>query len=114
MLEFSLSEYLTDATLSRVTWIPGKSIVVKADHHHVTCYFKDKTVATHWRCWQRKQRIELPQHREAAQKHHRRHWYSQEVAAFVSLGEIAKRYLEHLVLRFINSAMVFGLDGLLK
>lgn len=66
-------------------WLIGKSIVVKADHHHVTCYFKDKTVATHWRCWQRQQRIELPQHREAAQKHHRRHWYSQEVAACISL-----------------------------
>lgn len=77
-------------------WLIGKSIVVKADHHHLTCYFKDKTVATHLRCWQRKQRIELPQHREAAQKHHRRHWYSQEVAACISLGEIAKRYLEHL------------------
>lgn len=77
-------------------WLIGKSLVVKADHHHVTCYFKDKTVATHLRCWQRKQRIELPQHREAAQKHHRRHWYSQEVAAFISLGEPAKRYLEHL------------------
>jgi len=77
-------------------WLLGKSITVKADHHQVTCYFKEKTVATHLRCWQRKQRIELPQHREAAQKHHRRHWYSQEVAAFIALGEIAKRYLEHL------------------
>jgi hypothetical protein len=65
----------------------GKSIMVKADHHQITCYCKDKTVATHWRCWQRTQRIELPQHREATQKHHRRHWYSQEMAAFISLGE---------------------------
>ena len=76
-------------------WLIGKSLTVKADHHHLTGYFKDKAVATHLRCWQRKQRIELPQHREAAQKHHRRHWYSQEVAAFLSLGEIAKRSLEH-------------------
>jgi transposase len=77
-------------------WLIGKTITVKADHHHLTCYLKEKAVATHLRCWQRKQRIELPQHREAAQKHHRRHWYSQEVAAFLSLGEIAKRYLAHL------------------
>ena len=77
-------------------WLIGKTITVKADHHQVTCYFKDKAVATHLRTWQRKQRIELTQHREAAQKHHRRHWYSQEVAAFISLGEVAKRYLEHL------------------
>ena len=41
-------------------WLIGKAITVKADHHQVTCYFKDKTVATHLRCWQRKQRIELP------------------------------------------------------
>lgn len=75
-------------------WLIGKSITVKADHHHLTCYVKDKAVATHLRCWQRKQRIALPQHREAAQKHHRRHWYSQEVAAFISLGETAKRYLD--------------------
>ena len=77
-------------------WLIGKTVTVKADHHQVTCYFRDKAVATHLRTWQRKQRIELPQHREAAQKRHRRHWYSQEVAAFISLGEVAKRYLEHL------------------
>jgi hypothetical protein len=48
------------------------------------------------RCWQRKQRIELPQHHDAAHQHHRRYWYSQEVAALIALGETAKRYLEHL------------------
>jgi hypothetical protein len=77
-------------------WLIGKSVTVKADHHHLTCYFRDKAVATHLRGWQRKQRLELPQHREAAYKHHRRHWYSQEVAALIALGETAKRYLEHL------------------
>ena len=41
-------------------WLIGKAITVKADHHQVTCYFKDKPVATHFRSWQRKQRIELP------------------------------------------------------
>jgi transposase len=77
-------------------WLIGKTITVKADHHQLTCYVQDKAVATHPRCWQRKQRIELPQHRELAQKHHRRHWDSQEVAAFISLGEVAKTYLERL------------------
>jgi hypothetical protein len=77
-------------------WLIGKSVTVKADPHHLTCYFKDKAVATHPRCWQRKQRLELPQHREVALKRHRRHWHSQEVAAFISLGEGAKRYLEGL------------------
>jgi transposase len=77
-------------------WLIGKSVTVKADHDQLTCYFKDKAVATHPRCWQRKQRLELPQHREVALKRHRRHWHSQEVAAFISLGEGAKRYLEGL------------------
>jgi transposase len=77
-------------------WLIGKTLTVKADHHQLTCYFKDKAVATHPRCWQRKQRIELPQHREMAHKHHRRSWHSQEVAAFLSLGEIAKTYFERL------------------
>jgi transposase len=77
-------------------WLIGKTLTVKADHHQLTCYFKDKAVATHARCWQRKQRIELPQHREMAHKHHRRAWHSQEVAALLSLGEVAKTYLERL------------------
>ena len=77
-------------------WRIGQSLIVKADHHHLTCYFKDKVVTTHLRGWQRQQRIELPPHREAAHKHHRRYGYSQEVAALIALGETAKRSLEHL------------------
>jgi hypothetical protein len=77
-------------------WLMGKAITVKADHHHGTCSFKDKPVAPHFRCWQRTQRSALPQHREAAHTHHRRHWSSQEVAALMALGETAKRSLEHL------------------
>jgi transposase len=77
-------------------WAVGKTVVVKADAHHVIVYLKDKPIATHPRCWQRKQRIELPHHRQAAHRHHARHWRSEEVAAFVSLGELAKRYLERL------------------
>ena len=77
-------------------WLIGKSVTVKADHHHLTCDCKDKTVATHLRGWQHQQRIALPQHREAAHKHHRRYWYSQDVAALIALGEPAKRSLEHV------------------
>ncbi|MBT8407973.1 MAG: IS21 family transposase [Deltaproteobacteria bacterium] len=77
-------------------WAIGKQVVAKADHHSLTIYLKDKAIATHPRCWQRKARIELPQHREAARKHHHRHWLSAEIAAFISLGEVAKSYLENL------------------
>jgi hypothetical protein len=65
-------------------WLIGTSLTVKADHHHLTCSCKDQAVATQLRCGQRTQRIELPQHREAAHTPRRRHWDSQEVAAFLS------------------------------
>jgi hypothetical protein len=71
-------------------------VTAKADHHILTIYLKEKPIATHHRCWDRKKRIELPSHKEAARKHQRRVWRSQEVAAFISLGEEAKTYLEHL------------------
>lgn len=77
-------------------WVIGKHVVVKADNNTVTIYLKDKVIATHARCWQRRQRIELPQHREAALRHKHRHWLSQEVCAFISLGEVAKSYLERI------------------
>lgn len=77
-------------------WAIDKGVVAKADHHTLTIYFKDKPIATHHRSWERRKRIELPSHREAARKEQRRIWRSQEVAAFISLGETAKTYLEHL------------------
>jgi len=77
-------------------WAIGKQVIVKADNHTVTIYFKDKAIATHQRSWKRKERIELHQHKEAARKQKDRHWLSEEVAAFISLGEEAKTYLERL------------------
>jgi transposase len=83
-------------TYSAPPWTIAKTLTVKADHHHVTLYFKDNPIATHHRCWGRKERLELPQHRQAATRHHPRHWLSAEVSAFVALGDVAKTYLEHL------------------
>jgi transposase len=77
-------------------WAIGKEVVAKADHHTLTVYYKDKPIATHNRSWERRKRIELPSHREAARKEQRTIWRSQEVGAFISLGEEAKAYLEHL------------------
>jgi transposase len=77
-------------------WAIGRQVMVKADHHTVTIYLKDKAIAVHPRCWHRKQRIELTQHRDAARKHLQSHWVSEEMAAFISLGEEAKTYIEHL------------------
>jgi hypothetical protein len=77
-------------------WAIGRQVLVKADQETLTIYLKDKVIAIHSRSWERKQRIELPEHREAAAKHNRRSWLSEEVAAFVRLGEEAKTYLERL------------------
>ena len=85
-----------DNSYSMPPWAIGKQVVAKADHHTLTIYFKDKPIATHARSWQRKQRIELPSHTEAARRHQRNLWRSQEVASFISLGEAAKTYIEHL------------------
>jgi transposase len=77
-------------------WAIDKKVLAKADNHTLTVYFKDKPIATHPRSWERKKRIELPAHNEAARKHQRNLWRSQEVAAFISLAEEAKTYLERL------------------
>lgn len=77
-------------------WAIDKKVVVKADNQTLTVYFKDKPIATHPRSWERKKRIELPAHHDAARKHQRSLWRSQEVAAFISLGEEAKTYIERM------------------
>lgn len=77
-------------------WLIGKTVVIKADHWKLTVYFKEKTVAEHQRSWQRRQRIELPAHREEARKYKDKQHRSAEVAALVSLGEAAKDYYERM------------------
>ena len=77
-------------------WAIDKEVVAKADHHTLTVYYRDKPIATHTRSWERRKRVELPSHREAAKKQQRQIWRSQEIAAFISLGEEAKTYLERL------------------
>jgi transposase len=77
-------------------WAIDKEVVAKADHQSLTIYYRDKPIATHTRSWEKKKRIELPSHRQAARKHQRNLWRSQEMAAFISLGEEAKTYIEHL------------------
>ena len=78
-------------------WAIGRRVTVKADTDVVSIYLKNKVIATHPRSYKRKERIELPAHREAAQKQQRRLWQSQAVRAFISQGEEAKSYLEGLV-----------------
>jgi transposase len=77
-------------------WAIGKQVIVKADPRTLCVYLKDKVIVTHSRSYKRKERIELPAHKEAALKQKRRLWKSDLVQAFISLGEEAKAYLEHL------------------
>jgi transposase len=77
-------------------WAIAKTIILKTDSQTVTLYHHDKTLATHTRCWQKKQRIELPAHREAAFKRRPQEWLAAEISSFISLGEEAKAFLEGL------------------
>lgn len=77
-------------------WAVDKIVTVKADHHLVRIMLREKTLATHVRSWERKQRVELPEHRDAAIKSQRRQWRDQEVAVLVSRGDDARDYLERL------------------
>lgn len=78
-------------------WLVGRTVVVKADAKIVTIYFKEKTVASHQRSFERHRRIELPRHVEEARKCRSHNWLSDDVALLMSLGEVAKAYIEQLV-----------------
>ena len=77
-------------------WAIGKHVVLKADTARVSVYFKDKLIACHLRCWDRKQRIELDIHKEQVKKIKKKLLQDRQVIVFLSLGETALQYLEHL------------------
>jgi transposase len=77
-------------------WSVGKQVMVKANHRDVAIYFRDKPIARHSRCWQRRKRIELHGHRLAARKQQNRKWFSEDVAILMALGETAQDYLDRL------------------
>jgi len=77
-------------------WAVGKQVIVKADHLNVTVYFREKAIAAHKRSWGYRQRIEAPQHREAAHKQPNRKFFCNEVATLMALGEVVQTFLENL------------------
>lgn len=77
-------------------WAVGKQVTLKADNQRVSIYLKDKLIACHCRCWQRRQRLELPGHREQVQKIKKRTLRDGQVMVFLSLGETAQQYLNQL------------------
>jgi len=81
-------------TYSVPPWAVGRQVIIKADQKTLCVYLKDRCIVTHERCWQRKQRVELAHHKEAAIKGMRRQWQSEEVASLASLGQDVRLFLE--------------------
>lgn len=77
-------------------WTIGKHVVLKADTARVSVYFKDRLIACHSRCWDKKQRLELDIHKEQVKKIKKKLLQDRQVIVFLSLGETALRYLEQL------------------
>jgi hypothetical protein len=78
-------------------WTIGKYLTMKADHNQVVLYHKDKKIAQHDRCWKKKGRIELPAHLEQIKKLKRKLFKDQLAMVFMSLGQPARLFLEHMV-----------------
>lgn len=77
-------------------WTIGKKVTVKADNRTVHIYYKDKPVAVHRRCWDKKQRIELPVHKEQVKKVRKKLYHDRQIMVFLSVGQIAADYLDKL------------------
>ena len=111
-------------TYSAPPWTIGKHVTLKADQSSVSLYLDDKRICVHQRSWQRKQRIESPSHYQQVKKLRKRHWYNQQVTAFVSLGPVAVEYLNGLgdagygvkkqVKRMLTIKDRYGADALIR
>lgn len=77
-------------------WAIGRQITLKADQSTVTIFYRQKKIAAHHRCWQRKKRIETPYHKEQVKKLQRRLWLDKDITAFSSLSPEAMEYLQAL------------------
>ena len=74
----------------------GRTVIVKADRRTLTIYHKEKKVAVHLRSWKKKQRIELPSHKEQVHKLKKKVMMDKQTIIFISMGEDAVEYLEKL------------------
>lgn len=74
-------------------WTVGKHLILKADYNTVILYHLQKQVAAHFRSWERKQRIELPAHREQVKKLQNKLWRERDIALLSSLCPDAVDYL---------------------
>lgn len=93
-------------------WTIGKPVTLKADELRVYIYLRDKLVACHQRSWSKKQRLELPGHLQQVKKIRKRLLRDRQVVVFLSLGEVALRYLEQLTAK--NLVIRKNINALLR
>ena len=74
----------------------GKHVTLKADLHTVEIHDRTRRLAVHKRCYSKKERIEIPAHREQVRKLHGKLWRDRQIAVFLSLGDEAGDYLRGL------------------
>lgn len=74
-------------------WTVGRRLLLKADNETIQLFHKDKSVATHARCWENKKRIEVPAHAEQVRRLQKRLWRDRDIALFASMGDEAASYL---------------------
>ena len=77
-------------------WTVGKHLILKADFNTVTLYHLQKQVTVHFRSWERKQRIELPSHREQVKKLQNKLWQQRDIALLSYMCPEAVDYLSAL------------------
>jgi len=77
-------------------WAIGKKVTVKASQKSVSIYHRDKKIADHLRCWEKKQRVEISTHVEQVKKMKRKLWEDRNIVCFISHGERFRDYLNAL------------------
>jgi hypothetical protein len=77
-------------------WAVSRRVTVKATLDQVYIYHLDQLIATHNRTWEKRKRIEDPEHVTEARKNLGRQWRSDPVVALLSLGPLVKDYLKHM------------------
>lgn len=97
MVHKDFSVRFEDNAYSVPPWAIGKKVILKADNKTVEIYDRQKKIAAHPRCYNRKCRIETQEHREQVKKLKKQLWQSKHIACLSSLAPEAILYLEALV-----------------
>lgn len=74
----------------------GQILTLKASQSEITLYLKERKIAWHSRCWERRKRIENPQHRKEAIRYQKQFPQKREIALFASLSDTCRQFLEGL------------------